>query len=154
MKYEDYLGICPNCGDKDFGEHTVLNGAEQVLQVPLFLVRLDKPEHGHILKCSHCQSVYEVDNGIALSEAEVKECKELWDRYTNTGRFQVGTRFIGNVDQTEMEVVKIETPRMMTESDNIIECSPQAVIKNCKTEKTFICGLQALNHCDVTILEK
>ena len=55
----------------------------------------------------------------------------------NTGKFQPGTRFRGNVNGAEMEVVKIE--------DN------NATIKDLKTGRVFIYGLQALEHCDLEV---
>lgn len=57
----------------------------------------------------------------------------------NEGKFKHGTRFRGNVNGAEMEVVKIQ--------------GTLAVIKNLKTGDVISYGLKALEHCDVTILE-
>jgi hypothetical protein len=57
----------------------------------------------------------------------------------NKGKFKAGTRFRGNVNGAEMEVVKIE--------------NKNATIRDLKTGNIFSYGLQALEHCDVTILE-
>lgn len=54
----------------------------------------------------------------------------------NTGKFKPGTRFIGNVNGVEMEVVQIQ--------------NTMVVIKDLKGN-IFNYGLKALEHCDVTI---
>lgn len=63
----------------------------------------------------------------------------------NEGRFKPGTRFRGNVNGAEMEVVKIQHGR---DSRN-----PLAVIKDIRTENIISYGLKALKKCDVTILK-
>ena len=58
----------------------------------------------------------------------------------NTGKFKPGTRFRGNVNGAEMEVVRIE--------------NRNAIIKDLKTGNVFSYGLRALEKCYVTILDK
>ena len=55
----------------------------------------------------------------------------------NIGKFHPGTRFRGNVNGAEMEVVGIE--------------DKNAVIKDLQTGRVFSYGLQALEHCDVEV---
>ena len=55
----------------------------------------------------------------------------------NAGKFHRGTRFRGNVNGAEMEVVKIE--------------DKNASIKDLQTGRVFTYGLQALEHCDVEV---
>lgn len=75
---EDYMGICPNCGDKDFGGHTVLNSVDKLLQVPSLLTRLNKNHHSYILECSKCKTVYEDNSDVILTADEVNECNVIW----------------------------------------------------------------------------
>ena len=63
----------------------------------------------------------------------------------NSGKYRPGTRFRGNVNGAEMEIVKIQFGR---DSRN-----PLAVIKDLRTGNVFGYGLRALEKCDVTILE-
>lgn len=56
----------------------------------------------------------------------------------NIGKFHPGTRFRGNVNGAEFEIVRIE-------SNNT------AIIKCLKTGQIIHYGLQALEHCDVEI---
>lgn len=55
----------------------------------------------------------------------------------NVGKFHPGTRFRGNVNGAEMEVVRIE--------------DKNAIIKDLQTGRVFTYGLQALEHCDVEV---
>ena len=55
----------------------------------------------------------------------------------NDGKFHRGTRFRGNVNGAEMEVVKIE--------------DKNASIKDLQTGRVLTYGLQALEHCDVEV---
>ena len=64
----------------------------------------------------------------------------------NKGKFKIGTQFIGNVNGVKMEVVKTETPWWARERESTV------TIKDLSTGKTFLCGLRALERCDVTIL--
>lgn len=64
----------------------------------------------------------------------------------NAGKFKVGTRFRGNVNGVEMEVVKIEQSSKSANSKN-------AIIQETKTGKRSIYGLRALEKCDVSILK-
>lgn len=66
----------------------------------------------------------------------------------NTGKFKVGTKFIGNVSGAKMEVVKTESPWWIKTSEKMV------TIKDLDTGKTFFYGLRALEKCDVTILEQ
>lgn len=61
-----------------------------------------------------------------------------------------GTRFKGNVNQVEMEIVRLEN-RYGNVSDGGKNIT--AVIKDLKTEKYYTYGLDVLRHCDITILE-
>ena len=56
----------------------------------------------------------------------------------NAGKFHPGTRFRGNVNGAEMEIVRIENGTI-------------AIIKELKTGKTFHYGLKALEHCNIEI---
>lgn len=58
----------------------------------------------------------------------------------NAGKFHPGTRFRGNVNGAEMEVVRIEGER-----------HKNAIIKDLKTGRVFSYGLQDLEHCDVEV---
>ena len=55
----------------------------------------------------------------------------------NTGKFHPGTRFRGNVNGAEMEVVRIE--------------DKNAIIKDLQTGRTFTYGVQALEKCDLEV---
>lgn len=55
----------------------------------------------------------------------------------NARKFHPGTRFRGNVNGAEMEVVRIE--------------GTNAIIKDLKTGRVFTYGLRALEHCDVEV---
>lgn len=55
----------------------------------------------------------------------------------NTGKFHPGTRFRGNVNGKEMEVVRIE--------------GQNAIIKDLQSGRESIYGLKALEHCDVEV---
>ena len=55
----------------------------------------------------------------------------------NAGKFHPRTRFRGNVNGAEMEVVRIE--------------DKNAIIKDLQTGKVFSYGLKALEHCDVEV---
>ena len=57
----------------------------------------------------------------------------------NKGNFKPGTRFIGNINKIEMEVVDIRGNHVM--------------IRDTKTGMLFVHGLRMLEKCDVTILE-
>lgn len=57
----------------------------------------------------------------------------------NKGKFKAGTRFRGNVNGKEMEIVRIE--------------NSTAIIMDLHTKEVFHFGLRALEKCDVTILE-
>lgn len=57
----------------------------------------------------------------------------------NTSDFKVGTKFIGNVNNVEMEVIKIENNKL-------------AVIKSVNSTKLFTYGLDALTRCNITII--
>ena len=63
----------------------------------------------------------------------------------NAGMFKPGTRFRGNVNGAEMEVVKIE------KSNKDFCESKTAIIRDIKTGNCFPYGLRALEKCDVTI---
>jgi hypothetical protein len=71
----------------------------------------------------------------------------------NAGKFNVGTKFIGNVNKAKMEVVKIENKQYGTASGRLRTEHTKAVIKDLKTGRTFAHGLQMLERCDVTIIE-
>lgn len=55
----------------------------------------------------------------------------------NAGKFHPGTRFRGNVNGAEMEVVRIE--------------DKNAIIKVLQTGRVFSYGLQALERCDLEV---
>lgn len=55
----------------------------------------------------------------------------------NKGKFHPGTRFRGNVNGAEFEVVRIE--------------GKNAIIKDLKTQKLHFYGINALEHCNVEI---
>lgn len=58
--------------------------------------------------------------------------------------FKPGTRFRGNVNGALFEVVKVEKHK-----------SGQSVtLKEIKTGNLYTYGLKALEHCDITILER
>lgn len=59
-------------------------------------------------------------------------------RGINTGKFHPGTRFRGNVNNAELEVVRIENGNT-------------AIIKDLKTGRTYAYGLRALELCDFEI---
>lgn len=64
----------------------------------------------------------------------------------NKGKFKPGTRFRGNVNSAEMEVVKIQSGR---DGRNSL-----VVIKDIRTGNIINYGLNALEKCDVTITER
>ena len=55
----------------------------------------------------------------------------------NVGKFHPRTRFRGNVNGAEMEVVRIE--------------DKNTLIKDLQTGRVFVYGLQDLEHCDVEV---
>lgn len=55
----------------------------------------------------------------------------------NVGKFHRGTKFRGNVNGAEMEIVRIE--------------GGNAIIKDLKTGRVFNYGLKALEHCDLEV---
>ena len=55
----------------------------------------------------------------------------------NAGKFHPGTRFRGNVNGKEMEIVRIE--------------NSTAIIMDLHTKEVFHFGLQALEKCDVEV---
>jgi len=59
---------------------------------------------------------------------------------SNKGRFTVETTFIGNINKVKMEVVKIE--------------KGSCLIKDLRNGRSFSYGLQALEHCNVTIINE
>ena len=67
-----------------------------------------------------------------------------------------GTRIRGNVNGAEMEIIKIENKECGVPKDDVsIHKFPMSVIlRDCKSGKTFTCGLEALRRCDITILAK
>lgn len=69
----------------------------------------------------------------------------------NKQRFEVGTRFVGNVNYVPMEVIGIHDPWKGCQYEGVFKPAPRAVIKNLVTGNTFSYGLSALEHCDVTI---
>lgn len=71
--------------------------------------------------------------------------KELRQKTNNIGKFKVGTRFRGDINDCLCEVVNISQGR-----DNKTKT---ATIKDLKTGKTILCGLQALERCYLTIIE-
>ena len=82
--------VCPVCYTPDFGGGTVVNGVDEVLQLPSFLERMkqfdkfrDKTSHGHIVVCDQCETVYEVETGIVLTPHECDELEKLWEDYEN-----------------------------------------------------------------------
>ena len=75
------MGICPKCGDKDFGGHTVLNIVDKVFQVPSLIIRINRSYHSYILECSNCKIVYECSNNVVLNPDEVEECNTIWENY-------------------------------------------------------------------------
>ena len=56
----------------------------------------------------------------------------------NKGKFKPGTRFRGNVNGKELEIVRIEN-------------QAAAIIMDLQTKEVFHFGLRALEKCDVTI---
>ena len=56
---------------------------------------------------------------------------------------KVGSTIIGNVNGSVFEVVKIEKNHKGTYL---------AILKDCKPEKVFQYGLEALKRCDITIM--
>lgn len=66
-----------------------------------------------------------------------------------------GTRFLGNVNGAEMEIVKIESKECGVARDDSVHKFPVSVtLRDCKSGHTHTCGLEALRRCDITILEK
>ena len=63
----------------------------------------------------------------------------------NTGRITVGTRFVGNVNGSEMVVVGLQHSER-NQSDVVL-------IKDSESQRTFHYGLEALLHCDITIID-
>jgi hypothetical protein len=64
----------------------------------------------------------------------------------NAGKFAIGTQFMGNVNKAMMEVVGFK------EKYHGIR-SKVAIIKELKTDKKFVHGLDNLERCNVTILD-
>lgn len=77
---ESCIGMCPSCGHKDFGDHTVLNSVDKTFQVPSLLKRLKVKEHDYILECSNCKKVYENGSNAILTSDEVDECNNIWEK--------------------------------------------------------------------------
>lgn len=71
----------------------------------------------------------------------------------NTGKFKVGTKFTGNINNAKMEILETREKQLMTESGNMRATNSIAIIKDLKTGRIFRYGLQALEHCSVTITE-
>jgi len=71
----------------------------------------------------------------------------------NAGQFRVGTQFIGNVNNAEMEITKIEKKSRTSNNGKIYFFSAVASIKNKKTGKIFTSGLDTLERCDVDIIK-
>lgn len=72
---------------------------------------------------------------------------------TKKQRFEVGTRFVGNVNYVPMEVIGIHDPWKGCQYEGVFKPAPRAVIRNLLTGNTSTYGLSALEHCDVTILD-
>ena len=64
------------------------------------------------------------------------------------GRIKVGTRFVGNVNGVEFEVITIQPVRANV---GCVDCC--VTVKVCGTGVLFTHGLKMLEHCDITILE-
>ena len=66
-----------------------------------------------------------------------------------------GTRFRGNVNGAEMEIIKIESKECGVAREDSIHKFPVSVIfRDCKNGHTHTCGLEALRRCNITILAK
>ena len=76
---EEPWSVCPRCGDKDRGEATVMNGVDDVIQVPSFLQRLGIEKHSHIVCCNECECCYEVETSMILTDNEKEELNKLWE---------------------------------------------------------------------------
>lgn len=63
----------------------------------------------------------------------------------NVGKFKIGTRFVGNNNKAQMEVVDFKKSLYITPGDVVI-------IKDLKTGKLFTYGLKALERCNATIM--
>lgn len=72
----------------------------------------------------------------------------------NKGRFRPGTRFVGDVNNKAMTVVKIQIKDGHLRSGGKLSWHRDfvAVIRDDKTGRLFTYGLGALEHCAVTII--
>lgn len=70
----------------------------------------------------------------------------------NVDKFKIGTRFVGNVNKAEMEIVDIKKDVLGTESGRLTETNQVVVVKDLKSGKLFEYGPEALEMCDVTII--
>ncbi|MBR5305925.1 MAG: hypothetical protein IKU47_03290 [Oscillospiraceae bacterium] len=64
--------------------------------------------------------------------------KDFEPKTDNIGKFKVGTKFIGNINNCLCEVVDIQ--------------NNWAFVKDLKTGKTIMYGLQSLERCYLTII--
>lgn len=68
------------------------------------------------------------------------------------GQFLVGTKFVGNVNNVQMQIIAIKSPWEGCQYEGVLKPSPRAYIRNLETGKISRYGLRALEHCDVTII--
>lgn len=79
-------------------------------------------------------------------------------RFTDD-QLKPGAIFRGNVNGAICEILKIESPVTSYKLDWKGDLKPKknagivVTLKDCKTGRTFQYGLEALKHCDITILE-
>lgn len=69
----------------------------------------------------------------------MKQYKDFEPKTDNIGKFKIGTKFTGDINNCLCEVVDIK--------------QSYATIKDLKTGKTHLYGLQALERCYLTIIE-
>lgn len=71
----------------------------------------------------------------------------------NRGKFKARTQFVGNINGVLMEVVKVVDGWKGTFREGRVSKAKHAIIKDLQSGQTFYYGLQALERCNVTILE-
>lgn len=71
----------------------------------------------------------------------------------NKGAFRIGTVFMGNVNKAMMQVVDIFHEELgVANGSTRIAPNKTVKVKNLKNGTIHRCGLDMLEHCDVTVL--
>lgn len=105
-------------------------------------------------------------------EAQIEEMKKIWNSFSDNEKpewltwkqiekferdmviqkkLKPGAKLMGNVSKNEMKILKIEAVASGTE--NKIS-SPAMVLRDTSTDMEFCRSLEALKHCDITIMEE